>query len=420
MKRNNFFIISVLLIVCLFLGLASVSAASSDIYVSPNGNDTSNNGTVDSPYHSIGKAVNQSNDSSNVNIYLDEGTYRGKGNNTEIVINKAHISQGGSISIIGKGKDKTFIDGDSASFIFDIKADSIVYLYNLTIRNCKNTNGGAILNYGNLSITNCNFENNYATSNGGAIYSDYGANLNIVDSVFNNNYAASYGGVIFGYIIKLNNCNFTNNIADSNIIYSSNANSFVYNCYFINNTINSTSSWIYGTLYMYGGSIVNNTFINCSAPNSDSTPTLYIGGTIYLKNNTIIDCFNKNNINFIKSDSANFNSNLTFLGNSTVNINKPSNIRLTALLTDDMGNVINGGTVYFIINGILNKSNSTNASGMATYTFTQLFDDGLYVVSGYVGSENVTSVRTGIINVSIDRSPVTYYVSNSENNMSII
>ena len=414
MKRNNFFIISALLIVGLFLGLASVSAASSDIYVSPSGNDSSNNGTVDSPYHSIGKAVNQSNDSSNVNIYLDEGTYRGQ-NNTNIEINKAHISQGGSISIIGKGKDKTFIDGDSISFIFDIKADSIVHLYNLTIRNCKNTYGGAITNNGNLSINGCNFENNYATSYGGAIKCDNPVDLNIINSKFNNNSALDFAAAIYSPLIKLNNCNFTNNIADSNIIYSSNANSFVYNCYFINNTINSTSSWIYGTLYMYGGSIVNNTFINCSAPNSDSTPTLYIGGTIYLKNNTIVDCFNKNNINFIKSDYANFNSNLIFLGNSTINVNKPSNIRLTALLTDDMGNVINGGTVYFIINGILNKSNSTNASGIATYTFTQLFDDGLYVVSGYVGSENLTSVRTGIINVSIDRSPVTYYVSNSGN-----
>ena len=412
MKRNNFFIISALLVMCLFLGLASVSAASSDIYVSPSGNDTSNNGTVDSPYQSIGKAVNQSSDSSNVNIYLDEGTYRGKGNNTEIVINKAHISQGGSISIIGKGKDKTFIDGDSASFLFDIRADSIVYLYNLTIRNCKNTNGGAILNYGNLSITNCNFENNYATSYGGAIYSS-GVDLNIVNSVFNNNTGPYDGAVIYASIIKLNNCSFNNNMAISNIVYGSNANSFVYNCYFINNTINSTSSWIYGTLRMYGGSIVNNTFINCSAPNSDSTPTLYIGGNIYLKNNTITNCFNKNNLSFIKSDYANFNSNLTFLSNSTVNVNKPTNIRLTALLTDDMGNVINSGTVYFIIDGILNKSNSTNASGIATYTFTQLIDNGLYVVSGYVGSENVTSVRTGVINVSIDRSPVTYYVSNS-------
>ncbi len=416
MKINKFFLVSVLLIFCLFSGVvvaSDVSAASSDIYVSPSGNDSSNTGSIDSPYQSIGKAVNQSNDSSNVNIYLDEGTYRGKGNNTGILINKAHISQNGSISIIGKGVDKTFIDGDSANFLFDIKSDSIVYLYNLTIRNCKNTDGGAITNNGNLSITSCNFENNQATSYGGVIYSDYASNLNIVNSIFNNNTGPYEAGVIYGSIIKLNNCSFNNNRAGSNIIYGSNANSFVYNCYFINNTINSTSSWIYGTLYMNGGSIVNNTFINCSAPNSDSTPTLYIGGTVYLKNNTINNCINKNNLSFIKSDGANFNSNLTFLGNSTVDVNKPSNIRLNAILTDDMGNVINGGTVYFIINGILNKSNSTNAGGIATYTFTNLFDNGLYVVSGYCGSENATSVKTGLINVNINRNPVTYYVSNN-------
>ena len=398
---------------CLFLGLTNVSAASSDIYVSPNGNDTSNNGTVDSPYQSISKAVNQSNDSSNVNIYLDEGTYRGKGNNTEIVINKAHISQGGSISIIGKGKDKTFIDGDSVSFLFDIRADSIVYLYNLTVRNCKSTNGGAIINSGNLSITNCNFELNNATSSGGAIYSLYGVDLNIAGSVFNNNSAAS-NAAIYASLMKINNCNFTNNLAVSNIVYSSNANSTMTNSYFINNTVNSTST-TYGVLRMSGGSIVNNTFINCTNPSSVSTPVLYISGQTYLKNNTIINCTNKNNQTFITVSGNNVNLNLTFLSNSTVNVNKPSNIRLTALLTDDMGNAINGGTVYFIINGVLNQTNSSNASGIATYTFTKLFDDGLYAVSGYLGSENITTVKTGVINVIINRNPVTYYVSNSGN-----
>ncbi|MCC7561768.1 MAG: Ig-like domain-containing protein [Methanobrevibacter arboriphilus] len=413
MKRNNFFIISALLIVCLFLGLASVSAASSDFYVSPNGNDTSNNGTVDSPYYSIGKAVNQSNDSSNVNIYLDEGIYRGKGNNTEIVINKAHIGQGGSISIIGKGKDKTFIDGGTVEYFLDIKADSIVYLYNLTIRNCKSTNGGAITNSGNLSITNCNFESNNAPTSGGAIYSLYGVSLSIVDSVFNNNSAAS-NAAIYASLMKISNCNFTNNLAVSNIVYSNNANSNITNSRFINNAVNSTGT-TYGVLRMNGGSIVNNTFINCNNPNSVSTPVLYISGQTYLKNNTIINCTNKNNQTFITVSGNNVNLNLTFLGNSTVNVNKPSNIFLSALLTDDMGNIINGGTVYFIINGVLNQTNTTNASGIATYTFTKLFDDGLYVVSGYVGYENITTVKTGVINVTINRNPVTYYVSNNGN-----
>ena len=411
MKRNNFFIISILLIMCLFLGLASVSAASSDIYVSPNGNDTSNNGTVDSPYYSIGKAVNQSDDSKNTNIYLDEGTYRGKGNNTEIVINKAHISQGGSISIIGKGKDKTFIDGDFISFIFDIRADSIVHLYNLTIRNCKNNNGGAIINSGNLSITNCNFEFNNATSSGGAIYSLYGVDLSIIDSVFINNSAAS-NAAIYASLMKISNCNFTNNLAVSNIVYSNNANSNITNSRFINNSVNSTGT-TYGVLRMNGGSIVNNTFINCTNPNSVSTPVLYISGQTYLRNNTIINCTNKNNQTFITVSGNNVNLNLTFLGNSTVNVNKPSNIFLSALLTDDQGTLVQGGTVRFLIDGILNQTNSSNASGIATYTFTKLFDDGLYAVSGYLGYENITTVKTGVINVTINRNPVTYYVSNS-------
>ncbi|MBF4468046.1 MAG: hypothetical protein ISP01_01440 [Methanobrevibacter arboriphilus] len=396
---------------CLFLGLASVSAASSDIYVSTNGNDTSNNGTVDSPYYSIGKAVNQSNDSKNTNIYLDEGTYRGKGNNTEIVINKAHISQGGSISIIGKGKDKTFIDGDSISFIFDIRADSIVHLYNLTIRNCKNNNGGAIINSGNLSITNCNFEFNNATSSGGAIYSLYGVDLSIIDSVFINNSAAS-NAAIYASLMKISNCNFTNNLAVSNIVYSNNANSNINNSRFINNSVNSTGT-TYGVLRMSGGSIVNNTFINCTNPNSVSTPVLYISGQTYLRNNTIINCTNKNNQTFITVSGNNVNLNLTFLGNSTVNVNKPSNIFLSALLTDDQGTLVQGGTVRFLIDGILNQTNSSNASGIATYTFTKLFDDGLYAVSGYLGYENITTVKTGVINVTINRNPVTYYVSNS-------
>ncbi len=419
MKINKFFLVSVLLIFCLFSGVvvaSDVSAASNDIYVSPSGNDSSNTGSIDSPYQSIGKAVNQSNDSSNVNIYLDEGTYRGNTTNTALVINKAHISQGGSISIIGKGVDKTFIDGEGIYQFLDVRSDSIVYLYNLTIRNCKNNNGGAIINSGNLSITSCNFKNNEAVASGGAIYSNYGAYLNIIGSEFSNHTGPYDGAVIYGYMIKLNNCSFINNAVVSNLVRGSDPNSIVFNCNFINNTLNSTSSWIYGILNMNGGSIINNTFINCSAPNSDSTSSLYISGTVYLNNNKIINCFNKNNQSFIKSSSANANFILTFLNNSTVNINKLSNILLNALLTDDMGNVVNGGYVYFRISGILDDTyTTTNSSGMVAYKFTKLLNDGLYVVSGYSDSQNLSTIKTGILNVTVNRDPITYYVSNDGN-----
>lgn len=166
---------SILLIMSLSLGifLASdvVSAAEDNIYVSTNGNDSSGTGSIDNPYNSIGKAINQSGDSDDINIRLDEGIFQGE-NNTKIEINKSHKTQGGSIYIIGKGIDKTFIDGNSVSYIFNIKTSSIIYLYNLTIINCSNINGGSISNYGDLTIINCNFENNIATQRGGAIWNN--------------------------------------------------------------------------------------------------------------------------------------------------------------------------------------------------------------------------------------------------------
>lgn len=433
MKKNNFFIISALLIICLFLGLASVSATSSDIYVSPSGNDSSNNGTVDSPYQSIGKAVNQSSNSSNVNIYLEEGTYRGKGNNTEIEINKAHISQGGSISIIGKGKDKTFIDGDSISFIFDIKADSIVHLYNLTIRNCKNDTGGAITTSGNLIIDNCVFTGSNATSvyyGGGAIYSN-GGNITILNSIFDNCYSKNLGGAIYtsGALVKINNSNFTNNIASSNIVYLHNVywdydlgyntafNSSITNCYFINNTLTSTSSYISSILFMGGGSLINNTFINCSAENSTGPSVLSIQGYnkegVYLKNTTIINCPNKNNQTFINIEGIVRNLNLTFLNNQTLNVTSPTNINLWGTVTDDNGNPVQGAYVYLLINDIVYASINTGVNGTFTHKFTKLMNDGLYTVTGYINNENVSSnLKNGTLNVNIDRSPVVYYVSN--------
>lgn len=54
-----------------------------------------------------------------------------------ISINKAHLSQGGSITIVGAGADKTIIKGSSAYYAFNIYADSVVTLRDLSIVDCK-------------------------------------------------------------------------------------------------------------------------------------------------------------------------------------------------------------------------------------------------------------------------------------------
>ena len=84
----------------------------------------------------------------------------------------------------------------------DIKSTSSVVLTNLTIINGYTKYGGAIYNNGNLTIQNCNFKNNSATS-GGAIYSGTTANLNIYSSTFEDNVVTDSGGAVFSYNVGI-------------------------------------------------------------------------------------------------------------------------------------------------------------------------------------------------------------------------
>lgn len=161
-----------------------LSDSNSDVYVSPTGNDN-NVGDVNNPFATINKAI----DSNVSNIHLSEGKFIGAGNNGLTIENK-------SITIIGAGADKTIIDLNKTQFM-DIKSTSSVVLTNLTIINGYTKYGGAIYNNGNLTIQNCNFKNNSATS-GGAIYHDSNA-LTLKDCIFENN-KADDGDDIYGYI----------------------------------------------------------------------------------------------------------------------------------------------------------------------------------------------------------------------------
>lgn len=150
------------------------------------GGDDSNSGQLNSPFNSINKAVEVSKSNDNVVIHLGEGTFEGNGN-VMISINKAHLSQGGSITIVGAGADKTIIKGSSAYYAFNIYADSVVTLRDLSIVDCKSVEGGAICNSGTLLVDNCIFRNNFAFNTGGAISSIENGDCKIYNSVFINN-----------------------------------------------------------------------------------------------------------------------------------------------------------------------------------------------------------------------------------------
>lgn len=288
--RINLYMVGLILLVLIFsISFVSASEIGTDVQIGDNsvdyyvdlGGDDNNQGYENSPFYSINKAITESQPSDNVNIHLGEGIFKDK-NNTMITVNKAHWSYGGSISIHGAGADKTFIDGSSAYYIFDIKSDSVITLTDLSIINCKNLNGGAIINEGSLTILNCGFNNNVAIGMGGAIYSTDYASLTVKDSSFDGN-TAKEGGAIstLRSDLKIDSSKFINNHVET-----------------------GDSMWTYGGALYVGSyamdipSVDNSLFINNSAISKNVALRNSIhayGGSIYMQR-----C-NLNNVSFINS-----------------------------------------------------------------------------------------------------------------------
>ena len=188
---------------------------------------------------------------------------------------------------------------------------------NLIFKNGNGLYGGAIrILAKDVTIDNCQFQDNYASSGGGAIYTDYyveknpdfGRNLLIKNSQFKNNRAAVAAGAIgaYGYNTRILNCLF-----ESNSVYNKNGggvyggamqvgkeeyitNSIIKNCKFINNKAIS----ITGTKLSHGGaSCLRNsvTYENCLF---DGNSADFGGALTAHSSGTIKNCtFNSNTAN---------------------------------------------------------------------------------------------------------------------------
>ena len=170
-------------------------------------------------------------------------------------------------------------------------------------------NGSVVYNKGLLTISNSNFTNNYAGSYGGAINSI--KNLTINNCNFNDNTAIVGGGaigldkgqaVITNSIFKGNNATLrltVNELCGGGAIYASNSEMIINNCTFDNNQAISYITGIAG-VNSKGGSIA---MINMKANISDSTfknhkTEVIQGGKIYYTYNmnaTISNCLFENN-----------------------------------------------------------------------------------------------------------------------------
>ncbi|MBR1610224.1 MAG: hypothetical protein IJ672_01850, partial [Methanobrevibacter sp.] len=174
----------------------------SDVYVSPDASDETGNGSLQNPFKTINYAISAGKDGST--IYLNDGEYVGDANRN-ITIDK-------SVTIIGKSKENTIINGELAGRLFSLNSTRLT-LINLTLMNGNSTeNGGAIYSTnGEINIKNCIVKNSVGYDNGGAIYNNLGV-LNIEDSSFINNSAIKYGGAIYTLgTTSVKNSNFTEN-----------------------------------------------------------------------------------------------------------------------------------------------------------------------------------------------------------------
>ena len=152
------------------------------------------------------------------------------------------------------------IDANKKSRIFNISAKHII------IRNVRfiNSSGAAIFNqrHGDVEIYNCEFKNNFAKENGGAI-SNSGL-IYLKDCEFLNN-SSNIGGAIANHeyaVVDLVNCYFKNNNANSGAVLN-NGSARLKNCNFENNSANiggAIDNQPHSTMTINGGKFKNN---NC-------------------------------------------------------------------------------------------------------------------------------------------------------------
>jgi predicted outer membrane repeat protein len=273
-----------------------------EVYVSPTGNDDTGDGSPTNPFLTILKGVN--NTYADGKLYIANGTYLGILNNN-ITINR-------NLSIFGESQTGTIIDAQNSGRIFLINSGINVTIQNLTFKNGNATDsGGAIYNYGNLTLNNCSFTNNtqslLTNAGGGAIMADHGI-LTVNNCNFLNNWAHESSGAIAGHYssVTINGSTFNGNSAIS-------GSGGAINNYQGTLSVND-SNFTYNTADQYGGAINNDggTLTVNNSTFTNNTATHMSGGAISGSTLTV------NGSTFINNTASNYDGGAIGAGTSTI------------------------------------------------------------------------------------------------------
>ncbi|RAP47174.1 MAG: hypothetical protein BZ136_06645 [Methanosphaera sp. rholeuAM74] len=274
------------------------------------------------------------------------------------------------VTFIGNGRT---IDADGMQFLTIANGKKLT-INNLTIANANAEKGAAIINHGTLTVNNAaKFENNTASVNGGAIYSD--GTLNVYRTNFTNNNATNYGGAIYlekntksnltvGY-----SCNFTDNNAsvggaifanlDSKITMTSTTSTEPFTADFTNNKAKT------GSTTGDGGAIyANNATINVQKASFTDNCADVNGGALCIYNSTSVTIKNSNFTDNVAGDNGGA---LWTTSSTTIN-----NSKFEGNTAENMGGAIYNNKATLYVNNTNftdNKVTSIFGEGGAVYDY---------------------------------------------------
>lgn len=230
-RRNFSFLIYQLLILGILLGFTeSGNAAATTVIFVNTFIDEDNTNEFCSLREAIRSANGDpvlacidSNPDDEVIVYLEEGTYLlelpGVGDDQN---RSGDLDIRQSMSIQGVGKDKTKIDAGGIDRAIELVVNGIdVSISNVTIQNGLNESdyeggGGILINPSiNLMMTDCRVTANGAPNSLGGGVDNYAGNVIITNCTIDHNFATEGGGIYTDGILVVNNSLITSNTADN-------------------------------------------------------------------------------------------------------------------------------------------------------------------------------------------------------------
>ncbi len=352
-----------------------------EIYVNDTGDD-SNVGSAQSPYASIPRAMEDVSPSDDVVIHLSQGIFSPCEDEYLFLGDLNHRDNGGSLTFIGAGADKTFIDGESEKGFLWLEYGSNIILKDISFINLMGFMGSLMIQDSDLTVENCIFKDTTSLEDGGAIFSMGDNNLIVKNSQFISTSAEGGDGAItfLGLYAYLEN----NTFIGTQSSYSSAACTInpINDAIVKNNKFeNIVSDAQYVVLVSSSNNIemTNNTFVECSV----STIVSLIGDNCVWANNSFID--STFDYSLVDAYSAKLNNLNYEMDTSLINvgINEINNgVSVPVNITDDMGNPISAGLGFNFIGEENTYTYSAGLrNGVATIIFSTIPKTGIYNVT---------------------------------------